>query len=441
MAHCLTSDAAPLSTTGRGRLSVVPTVSKRPKIVLVACEASGDLLGAGLIEDLKQIYPQARFAGVGGKAMQDAGLEAWHDCAELSVMGIVEVLKHLPRLLRLRKDVLARTLAWNPDVVIGIDGPDFNLGLEHQLKANGLRTVHYVSPSIWAWRERWIVKKIQRSCDLVLCLFPMEPPIYARYRIPAQFVGHPIAEQFEMEPKQAGARRSLNVTVDGPLLGLLPGSRISEIAQLGMIFLAAAVRLLRRHPTLRFIAPMANARCRQAFERLLAGPASDPANTAPDAVTPAEWEALRDSITIVDGMSHQVMVASDCLLLACGTAALEGMLAKRPMVVAYKISPLTHFIVKRLGIVKINRYSLPNILAGDSIVPEFIQDDCTAPAIAAALEHHLADPGKFLAVLPTYSRLHGELRQDASTSAARAVADLIEARPLSVTPSVAAFRV
>jgi lipid-A-disaccharide synthase len=182
MAHCLTSDAAPLSTTGRGRLSVVPTVSKRPKIVLVACEASGDLLGAGLIEDLKQIYPQARFAGVGGKAMQDAGLEAWHDCAELAVMGIVEVLKHLPRLLRLRKDVLARTLAWNPDVVIGIDGPDFNLGLEHQLKANGLRTVHYVSPSIWAWRERWIVKKIQRSCDLVLCLFPFLAvlPTYSR---------------------------------------------------------------------------------------------------------------------------------------------------------------------------------------------------------------------------------------------------------------------
>jgi lipid-A-disaccharide synthase len=402
--------------------------SKHPKIVLVACEASGDLLGAALIEALKRIYPEARFAGVGGQAMRDAGLEVWHDCSELAVMGIVEVIKHLPRLLRLRTDVLARTLAWKPDVVIGIDGPDFNLGLEHQAKIKGLRTVHYVSPSIWAWRESWIVKKIQRSCDLVLCLFPMEPPIYARYRIPAQFVGHPIAEQFEMEPKQARARQSLNVAAEGPILGLLPGSRVSEITQLGMVFLAAAARLLRHRPTLRFIAPMANARCRRAFECLLAGPAYEQANMGPEGVTAAEWEALRDSITLVDGRSHQVMVACDCLLLACGTAALEGMLAKRPMVVAYKISPLTHFIVKRLGIVKINRYSLPNILAGESIVPEFIQDDCTAPAIAAALEHHLSDPGKHLALLPTYSRLHEELRRpDASPSAARAVANLIEA--------------
>jgi lipid-A-disaccharide synthase len=417
-------------------------MAKRPKIVIVACEASGDLLGAGLIEALKQIYPQAQFAGVGGQAMREAGLEVWHDCAELSVMGIVEVLKHLPRLFRLRKDLLARTLAWDPDVVIGIDGPDFNLGLEYQVKSKGVRTVHYVSPSIWAWRESWVVKKIQRSCDLVLCLFPMEPPIYARYRIPAQFVGHPIAEQFEMEPSKAAARQALSVTAEGPLLGLLPGSRISEITQLGMVFLAAASRLLRRHPTLRFIAPMANPHCRQAFEHLLAGPASEQTNTALEVVTAAAWETLRDSITIVDGRSHQVMVASDFLLLACGTAALEGMLAKRPMVVAYKISPLTHFIVKRLGIVKIDRYSLPNILAGESIVPEFIQDDCTAPAIAAALEHHLTNPGKFLAVLPTYSRLHEELRgQDASTSAARAVANLIEARSPNVPPRVAAFLV
>jgi lipid-A-disaccharide synthase len=210
---------------------------------------------------------------------------------------------------------------------------------------------------------------------------------------------------------------------------LFPGSRINEINQLGMIFLAAAARLLRRHPTLRFIAPMVNARCRQAFEQLLAGPACAQDSAASGKVTDVEWETLRRSITIVDGKSHQVMVACDFLLLACGTAALEGMLAKRPMVVAYKISALTHFIIKKLGIVKINRYSLPNILAGESIVPEFIQDDCTALAIAAALEHHLSNPGKFLAVLPTYSRLHEELRRrDASASAARAVADLIEAR-------------
>jgi lipid-A-disaccharide synthase len=402
----------------------MPT-SKHRKFVLIACEASGDLLGAGLIEALKLIYPQAQFAGVGGKEMRCAGLQAWYDSAELSVMGLAEVLKHLPRLLRLRRNLLARVLDWCPDVVIGIDGPDFNLGLELRAKAKGLRTVHYVSPSIWAWRESWIVERIKRSCDLVLCLFPMEPAIYARHQIAAEFVGHPIAEQFEMEPNQAAARHALGLPVEGPVLGLLPGSRIGEITRLGAVFLAAAARLLRDRPTLKIITPMANAHCRQAFEHLM----SDLENGGDDAIpgmTRADWEALRAAMTIVDGESHKAMVASDFLVVACGTAALEGMLAKRPMVVAYKLSPLTHFIVKSFGMVKIDRYSLPNILAGAAIVPEFIQGACTSLAIAAALEELLLDPEQFRSVLPTYSRLHNVLRRDASTSAARALAKLID---------------
>jgi lipid-A-disaccharide synthase len=398
---------------------------KHRRFVLIACEASGDLLGAGLIEALRQIYPQAQFAGIGGKEMRDAGLEAWHDSAELSVMGLAEVLKHLPRLLRLRKNLLVRVLDWRPDVVIGIDGPDFNLGVELRAKAKGLRTVHYVSPSIWAWRESWIVEKIRRSCDLVLCLFPMEPAIYARHQIPAEFVGHPVAEQFEMEPDQTAARRALGLAVEGPVLGLLPGSRISEITRLGAVFLTAAACLLRVHPTLKIITPMANAHCRQVFEHLLSDledGRGDPAN----GVSRADWDALRAAMTIVDGESHKAMVAADFLVLACGTAALEAMLAKRPMVVAYKLSPLTHFIVKSLGMVKIDRYSLPNILAGEAIVPEFIQGACTALAITEALEDLLLDPGQFRSVLPIYSRLHNMLRRDASTSAARALAKLID---------------
>lgn len=380
-----------------------------PRIALVAGEASGDLLGAALVRDLRALHPDAGFAGVAGPQMRAAGVEAWHDCEELAVMGIVEVLKHLPRLLRLRRALRERLLAWKPDVVVGIDAPDFNLGLERRLKARGLRTVHYVSPSVWAWREGRAAK-IGQSADRVLCLFPMEPAIYARHGVEARFVGHPLATMLPMHPDREAARRALGIVGGGPLLALLPGSRGGEIARLGPVFLDTVARLLERRPGLRVLAPMANPRCRERFQRLLA---AHPRSLA-----------LHPALHLVDGRAREAMVASDAVLLASGTAALEAMLAKRPMVVAYRIAPLTHFLVKRLGLLKVERYSLPNVLAGEALVPERMQDDCRAELLAADVER-LLDEGLAPALRQRFEELHASLFAPSPRAAAEAVADLL----------------
>ncbi len=380
------------------------------RIALVAGEASGDLLGGRLIRDLKQRYPDAVFVGVGGADMRAAGLDAWHDCEELAVMGLVEVLKHLPRLLRLRKSLRERVLAWRPDVFVGIDAPDFNLGLERWLKARGVRTVHYVSPSVWAWREGRAAK-IGQSADRVLCLFPMEPAIYAKYGVGADFVGHPLAEMLPLRPDREAARRSLGIAENGgPVLALLPGSRGGEIARLGPVFLDAAALLLAEHPALRILAPMANPRCRERFQRLLA---AHPASLA-----------LHPAVHLVDGQARSAMVAADAVLLASGTAALEAMLAKRPMVVAYRIAPLTHFIVKAFGLLKVNRYSLPNVLAGDALVPERMQGDCTAEHLAADVGRALRE-GLSPAQQLRFDGLHESLREPQPGAAGNAVGELL----------------
>jgi len=383
-----------------------------PRIALVAGEASGDLLGAALVRDLKALHPDAGFAGVAGPQMRAAGVEAWHDCEELAVMGIVEVLKHLPRLLRLRRALRERLLAWKPDVVVGIDAPDFNLGLERRLKARGLCTVHYVSPSVWAWREGRAAK-IGQSADRVLCLFPMEPAIYARHGVEARFVGHPLATMLPMHPDREAARRALGIVGGGPLLALLPGSRGGEIARLGPVFLDTVARLLERRPGLRVLAPMANPRCRERFQRLLA---AHPRSLA-----------LHPALHLVDGRAREAMAASDAVLLASGTAALEAMLAKRPMVVAYRIAPLTHFLVKRLGLLKVERYSLPNVLAGEALVPERMQDDCRAELLAADVER-LLDEGLAPALRQRFEELHASLFAPSPRAAAEAVADLLPGR-------------
>lgn len=321
-----------------------------PLFILVAGEASGDLLGAGLIRALRERFPDARFAGIGGAQMAATGMQIWHPAEKLSVMGLVEVLTHLPALLAVRRDVCKRTLLIRPAVFIGIDAPDFNLGLERKLKRAGIRTVHYVSPSVWAWRESRALR-IGACADRVLCLFPMEPPIYARHGVDARFVGHPLADAFALEPDQAAARQALGLPDDVPVLALLPGSRLGEIQRLGRDFLDAATVLKNALPELRIVAPMANARCRAAFSALAPVPAD---------------------LHIIDGNAHAAMIASDAVLLASGTAALEAALAKRPMTVAYRIAPLTHFIVKSLGMLRTDVYSLPNILAGKRIVPELM---------------------------------------------------------------------
>jgi lipid-A-disaccharide synthase len=380
------------------------------RIALVAGEASGDLLGAGLMHALRQRFPDARFAGIGGDDMRAAGLEAWHDAGELAVMGLSEVLRHLPRLLRLRRRLRERVLAWQPDVFIGIDAPDFNLGVERWLKQRGIRTVHYVSPSVWAWRESRAAK-IGRSADRVLCLFPMEPPIYARHGIEARFVGHPLADAMPLDPDRAAARLDLQLDPARPLLALLPGSRVGEIERLGADFLAAAARVLAAEPRLRIVAPMANPRARAALERVLSAHA-DAATLAP---------ALR----VIDGHARTLMIASDVILLASGTATLEAMLAKRPMVVAYKVSAVTYWLVKTLGMLKVDRYALPNVLAGESLVPELMQQDCTPEKLADAVLGWLRDPTAEAALQPRFRALHLQLRQDASAQSATAVAEVV----------------
>ena len=376
-----------------------------PRIALVAGEASGDQLGAGLIAELRKKFPEAEFAGVGGAQMRAAGFDAWHDCGELAVMGLAEVLAHLPRLLKLRRQLRARLLQWRPDVFVGIDAPDFNLGLEKKLKAAGMRTVHYVSPSIWAWRESRAAK-IARSADRVLCLFPIEPPIYARYGVEARFVGHPLADLFPLEPDRAAARAQFGLAPDGRILALLPGSRVGEIRRLLPDFLAAAAIVAQKIPGLQILIPAANPACRAAINALA---------NAPGQLRPH----------VLDGHAHEAMIAADAVLLASGTAALEALLAKRPMVVGYRIAPLTHFIVKRFGLLKVDRYSLPNVLANDRLVPELMQADCTAEKLADALLACLTDPTAEARLLPRYRAIHESLRRNASVEAADAVAELL----------------
>lgn len=338
--------------------------------------------------------------------MRQAGIIAWHDSQDLAVMGLAEVLKHLPRLLRLRHSIFERILAWQPDVFIGIDAPDFNLGLEKKLKRKGIKTVHYVSPSIWAWRESR-AKKIADSADRVLCLFPMEPPIYARYGVAADFVGHPIADRFELHPDKNAARKSLNLLPVKRIVAVLPGSRKSEIQRLLPIFLEAIALLQNDNSALEFVIPAANKHCRDSIESLIRN-----ANVS--------------NLHVVDGQSHQVMFAADAILLASGTAALEAMLAKRPMVVAYRISALTYFIVKAFGMMKIDYYSLPNVLSNELVVPELMQANCTASNIADAIKPMLGSPEDYKPLMQKFERIHLALKRDANHLAADAVLELAQ---------------
>ena len=376
------------------------------RIALCAGEASGDGLGAGLIAALKQRFPNAEFAGIGGDAMRAAGCDTWYDAGELAVMGLAEVLRHLPRLLRLRKAFRQRMLDWKPDVFVGIDAPDFNLGVEAWLKQRGVRTVHYVSPSVWAWREKR-AEKIGHSADRVLCLFPMEPPIYARHGVDARFVGHPMADDIPLHPDRDAARTALGLAADAPVLAVLPGSRLGEIQRLAPAFFDAARRVATEIPGLQIVVPAANAACKQALQAQFAAHGAD-----------AAWHLL-------DGQARAAMIASDVVLLASGTATLEAMLCKRPMVVGYRIAPLTYRIVKGLGLLKVERYALPNVLAGEDIAPERMQDDCTPEHLAADVLRWFRSPDAAAALQPTYHRLHVQLKQDASASAAAAVAGVL----------------
>ncbi len=374
------------------------------RIALCAGETSGDQLGAGLVEALRERFPDARFAGIGGDAMRAAGVETWFDASELAVMGLAEVLAHLPRLLKLRKAFRQRVLDWKPDVFIGIDAPDFNLGVERWLKQRGVRTVHDVSPSVWAWREHRAAK-IGESADRVLCLFPMEPPIYARHGVDAAFIGHPLADAIPLHPDRAAARAALGESDDAPILALLPGSRLGEIRRMLPDFAEAARRLAADVPGLRVLVPAANTQCRAAIDAIL-----------------GDAPAFR----VVDGQAQRIMIASDAVLLASGTAALEAMLCKRPMVVGHRIAPLTYRIVRLFGLLKSAHVSLPNVLASETLIPELLQDDCTPDKLHAALLRWFHDADAAATLQPRFLALHETLRRDASRQAAAAVAGLLQ---------------
>ena len=377
------------------------------RIALCAGEASGDQLGAGLVEALRRRFPQAAFAGIGGDAMRAAGVDTWHDAQELAVMGLSEVLAHLPRLLKLRRAFRERVLAWKPDVFVGIDAPDFNLGVERWLKRRGVRTAHYVSPSVWAWREGR-VQKIGRSADRVLCLFPMEPAIYARHGVDARFVGHPLADTIPLDPDRAAARAALGIAFHDPVLALLPGSRLGEIERMFPAFLDAAIRVSARVSGLKILVPAANAACRAAIDACIAARPGMPGG----------------GIRVLDGQARDAMIAGDVVLLASGTAALEAMLAKRPMVVGHRIAPSTYRIVRALGLLKSRFVSLPNILAGEALVPELLQEDCTPDRLAAAVLTWFEQPEAVASLRPRFRAIHETLRQGASEQAAAAVAEL-----------------
>ena len=378
-----------------------------PRIALCAGEASGDLLGADLVRALRECFPDMEFAGIAGPKMRAAGVKSWWDASELSVMGLAEVLRHLPRLLRLRRDFRQRVLDWQPDVFIGIDAPDFNLGVEKWLKTRGIRTVHDVSPSVWAWREDR-AQKIGESADRVLCLFPMEPPIYAKHGVDARFIGHPLADSMPMQPDRAAARHALGMDAGAQALAVLPGSRLGEIERMLPIFLAAAERVANEIPGLHIIIPAADAQCRAAIDRCLSGS-----------------QLAMSNIRVIDGNAQQAMIAGNAVLLASGTAALEAMLAKRPMVIGHRISPTTYRIVKAFGLLKSRFVSLPNVLANRELVPECLQNDCTPERLSVELLRWLRDPSAFAAIEPEFLRLHEELRRDASRQAALAIAELL----------------
>ncbi|MBI6548953.1 lipid-A-disaccharide synthase [Xenorhabdus lircayensis] len=378
--------------------------NQRPLTIgLVAGETSGDILGAGLIRALKAKIPDVRFVGVAGPLMQAEGCEAWYEMEELAVMGIVEVLGRLPRLLKIRKDLTARFTALKPDVFIGIDAPDFNITLEGRLKQQGIKTIHYVSPSVWAWRQKRVFK-IGRATDLVLAFLPFEKAFYDRFNVPCQFIGHTMADTLPLQTDKAAAREVLGVPLNTHCLAMLPGSRHAEVEMLSADFLKT-VRLLRdKLPELHVLVPLVNAKRREQFQRI-----KD--EVAPDL-----------PIHLLDGKAREAMIASDATLLASGTAALECMLAKCPMVVGYRMKPFTFWLAKRL--VKTPYVSLPNLLAGKELVKELLQDECEPQALSEALLPLLQGGAGVEALKQTFLHLHESIRCDADEQAAQAVLKL-----------------
>ncbi|HEY2036355.1 MAG TPA: lipid-A-disaccharide synthase [Steroidobacteraceae bacterium] len=383
------------------------TRTARLRVGIVAGESSGDQLGAALIAALRERVPELECFGVAGPKMIAAGCQAWAGAEELAVMGLTEVVRHLPRLLSLRANLASRFLASRPDVFVGIDAPEFNLGLAKRLHGKGLKTVQYVSPQVWAWRQSR-VRNIGRACDLVLCLFPFETAFYSRHGVPAVFVGHPLADQIPLEVDRAGARAALGLQPAATVVALLPGSRVAEIERLGADFVRAAAWLAGHRPELKFIAPMATARAREAF-------------ASKQAEVPGAPKVL-----LLEGRAQQALAACDAAIVASGTATLETLLSRRPMVVAYRFGALTAFLLRRLRLVKVPYFSQPNLLVGRPLVPELLQEQVSGAALGHALLGLLSDREHLRELDEEFRRMHEELRGGAAARAADAILTLLQ---------------
>ena len=372
-------------------------------IALVAGETSGDILGAGLIRALKKHHPNIKFVGIAGPQMQAEGCQAWYEMEELSVMGIVEVLGRLRRILAIRRDITKRLIDLKPDVFIGIDAPDFNLSLEGKLKQAGIKTIHYVSPSVWAWKQKRVFK-IKRNTNLILAFLPFEKAFYDKFDVPCRFIGHKMADDIPLEPDQTAMRQQLGIPVDCQCLALLPGSRHAEVTLLSEPFLKAAQLLRDKFPDLHIVVPLVNGKRRAEFEQIKA-------EIAPEL-----------KLQLLDGHAREAMIASNAAILASGTVALECMLAKCPMVVGYKMKAFTFWLAKKL--IKTPYVSLPNILAGKEIVPELLQHDCTPENIANHIVPLLKSDNSELKA--TFLALHKQIRCNADEQAAQAVLDVLK---------------
>lgn len=372
-----------------------------PRIAIVAGEASGDQLGGQLIAALKQMLPQAQFFGIGGEKMCQQGLKTLFPLEKLAVRGYVEVLKHLPEILRIRRILRQVILAEKPDVYIGIDAPDFNLALEKVFKRAGIPTVHYVSPSVWMWRKKRI-EKIRQAVSRILLILPFEQAIWDKAGVPATYVGHPLADMLPLKPDQAQVRRQLGIDRNIPVIALLPGSRLSEVEFLAALLIDAARLLYERYPDALFVVPMITRQTRDLFVK-----------------TQYARRAIHLPIRIMFGHAHEAMQAADVVVLASGTATLEAALSKRPMVIVYKISRLTYRLVKKRFYLPY--FGLPNIISKRFVVPELMQDAATAANVAQAVSNYLDDKRLYQKLVTHFTLMHETLRCEAASRAAQAV--------------------
>jgi lipid-A-disaccharide synthase len=379
------------------------------RVALVAGEASGDTLGAGLIQALRRREPDAEFFGVAGPKMRAAGCEVWEPAESLAVMGLFDVLRELPRLWRLISHLRASFIAARPDVFVGIDAPDTNLRLARKLHQAGIPTVQYVSPQVWAWRQRR-VHTIHESVDLVLCLLPFERKFYEHQGVAAEFVGHPLADAIPLAVDRAAARAHLGFPAGGEIVALLPGSRRGEVRRLAADFARTAVWLARHRPGIRFVAPMASATVRDIFSRAL------------------KRLAPQVEVKLIDGEAQAALIAADAALIASGTATLEAALCKRPMVVVYRTGPVTAFALRKLNLVKSKFFAQPNLLADRRVVGEYFQEQVDPPALGAELSMWLDDAGRRAKLEQEFVGVHIDLKRDASARAAQAIIELLQRR-------------